>query len=384
MKKLMPFALFFLFLLAPTFSADALSVSAQYACVIDAQTGKVLYEKNAYTTHSMASTTKIMTALLALENAKPDEIVTVSKNAAGTEGSSIYLAAGETLPMKDLLYGLMLNSGNDAAIAIAEHVGGSVENFAKMMTERAHSLGAKNTAFQNPNGLDAEGHYTTAYDLALITKEALEKPDFAEIVSTKKKSIPAGENNKARSFVNHNKLLSLYPGCIGVKTGFTKKTGRCLVSAATRDHTTAICVTLNAPNDWNDHTNMLNYAFSTLSARPLVLKDMILKSIPVKCGTSKTVELLAAEDFYLSQADTESLSKLKLDYKLPFEIQAPVSAGAQIGKLTISYDGKKLCEMDLLAGVTVDYLEPAKPTLLENFRKVFTNLLNFSGKLCYN
>ncbi len=376
MKKIFSCLFCIIFLPMLTLPANALSVSAQYACVIDAQTGTVLYEKNGYKTHSMASTTKIMTALLALENAKPDEVVTVSKNAAGTEGSSMYLANGETLTMQDLLYGLMLQSGNDAAIAIAEHVGGSVENFAKMMTNRAHSIGAKNTAFKNPNGLDAEGHYTTAYDLALITKEALRNPDFAEIVATKKKTLPKDEDSNARSFANHNKLLSLYPGCIGVKTGFTKKTGRCLVSAATQNHTTLICVTLNAPNDWNDHTNMLNHGFSLVSAKPLILKDMILKSIPVKCGTSKTVELLAAEDFYLSQTDAEGLAKVKLDYKLPSEIQAPITAGTQIGKLTISYDGKKLCDMDLLAGASVDYLEPPKPTLGENFKKFFLELLN--------
>ncbi|MBE7040492.1 MAG: D-alanyl-D-alanine carboxypeptidase [Ruminococcaceae bacterium] len=376
MKRIISCIWLVIFLNALRFPANALSVSAQYACVLDAQTGKVLYEKNAYQTHSMASTTKIMTALLALEHTKPDELVTVSKNAAGTEGSSMYLAAFETLTMQDLLYGLMLQSGNDAAIAIAEHVGGSVENFAKMMTERAHAIGAKNTAFQNPNGLDAKGHYTTAYDLALITREALQNPDFAEIVATKKKSLPQDEDSKARSFANHNKLLSLYPGCIGVKTGFTKKTGRCLVSAATQNHATVICVTLNAPNDWNDHTNMLNYGFSQLSVKPLVLKDMILKSIPVTCGASKTVELLAAEDFYLSHSDADTLSKIKLDYKLPAEVTAPIAAGTQLGKLTVLYDGKKLCEMDLLAGASIDYVEPPKPTLRENFKKFFLELLN--------
>ncbi len=377
MKKLLLSAIIMFSLLLVTIPVSALSVSARYACAIDAQTGKVLFEKNAYSTHSMASTTKIMTALLALENAGPDEMVTVSKNAAGTEGSSIYLTAGETLSMKDLLYGLMLESGNDAAIAIAEHVGGSVSEFAEMMTKRAHSLGAKNTAFQNPNGLDAEGHYTTAYDLALITREALANPDFAEIVATKKKNIPASENSKARYFANHNKLLSLYPGCIGVKTGFTKKTGRCLVSAATQNHATVICVTLNAPDDWNDHTQILNHSFASLSPKPLIIQDMILKSIPVKCGSSKTLELLAAEDFFLSISEENELSKVKFDYKLPEEITAPIASGTQIGKLTVSYGGKKLKEIDLVAGTTVDYLEPPKPTLLDNVRKVFRNLLNF-------
>ncbi len=361
----------------PTF---ALSISAQYACVIDAQTGKILYEKNGDVTHSMASTTKIMTALLALEHTTPSEIVTVSKNAAGTEGSSIYLSAGENISMETLLYGLMLESGNDAAIAIAEHVGGSVEHFADMMTERAKKAGAKNTSFKNPNGLDADGHYTTAYDLALITKDALSNEWFTQIASTKKKSFSATETTKARSFSNHNKLLSLYDGCIGVKTGFTKKTGRCLVSAAVRNHVTAICVTLNAPNDWNDHIQLLDYAFSNVTARPLVIKDMVLKTIPVKDGSYKTVDLLASDDFFLSFDGKEGLSKVKLDYKLPADVPAPITAGTPLGELTVSYDGSPLKRMSLVAASDIDYLEPEKPDFLENFRKIFENLLNSGGK----
>ncbi len=357
---------------APT--ANALSVSAQYACVMDAQTGRVLYEKNAYAQHSMASTTKIMTALLALENSDPTDVITVSKNAAGTEGSSLYLKADEKLTMETLLYGLMLNSGNDAAIAIAEHVGGDVTNFAKMMTKRAHELGAKQTQFKNPNGLDEEGHYTTAYDLALITKAALKNPHFAEIVSTSKKSFPASEDETARTFVNHNKLLNLYPGCIGVKTGFTKKTGRCLVSAATRNHMTLICVTLNAPNDWSDHKLLLDNGFNTTKARPLVIRDMVLKTVPVKNGDVKALDLLAAEDFYIPFNDREGLSKYSLDYRLPAVVPAPISAGVKLGHLTICYDGEVVQKIDLLAGTDVDYVEEEKKEgFWKNIKKIITN-----------
>lgn len=203
----------------PVKPTHALGVSAQYACLIDSLSGKVLYEKNAYARHSMASTTKIMTALVALENGNMDDVVTVSANAAGTEGSSIYLKAGEKITLQNLLYGLMLESGNDAAIAIAEHIGGSVERFAEMMNEKAASIGANNTQFKNPNGLDEEGHYTTAYDLALITREALRNKNFAEIVATKQKTIRNLDESFPRSLSNHNKLLSLYSGCDGVKTG---------------------------------------------------------------------------------------------------------------------------------------------------------------------
>ncbi|MBR5236544.1 MAG: D-alanyl-D-alanine carboxypeptidase [Clostridia bacterium] len=357
----------------PSLPANALSVSAQYACVMDAQTGRILYEKNAYAQHSMASTTKIMTALLALENSDPADVVTVSKNAAGTEGSSLYLKAGEKLSMETLLYGLMLNSGNDAAIAIAEHIGGNVEAFAKMMTQRAHEIGAKQTQFKNPNGLDEEGHYTTAYDLALITKAALKNPHFAEIVSTSKKSFPASELKTARTFVNHNKLLNLYPGCIGVKTGFTKKTGRCLVSAATRDHMTLICVTLNAPNDWNDHKQLLDHGFSATKARPLVIRDMVLKTVPVKNGDVKALDLLAAEDFYIPFNDREGLSKYTLDYLLPAVIPAPISAGVKLGHLTICYDGEVVQKIDLLAGTDVGYMEEKKEGFWGNFKKIITD-----------
>ncbi len=364
-------------LIFPAVPVDAVSISARYACLMDAQTGKVIFEKNGYETHSMASTTKIMTALLALEKSGADSMVKVSPNAAGTEGSSIYLSSGETLSMEELLYGLMLESGNDAAIAIAEHIGGSVENFARMMTDRAHAIGAKNTAFQNPNGLDAQGHYTTAYDLALITREALENPKFAEIVATKKKTYPKDGDKKARYFSNHNRLLSSYPGCIGVKTGFTKKTGRCLVSAATKNHTTLICVTLNAPNDWSDHKSLLDYGFSATNSRPLVLKDMVLKSIPVKNGSSQTVELLATEDFYLAVDEKEGLSKVKLEYRLPQKVEAPILCGSVLGELSISYDNRLLCKMDLKAAVDISFREPPKANVMENFKKFFDNLLHF-------
>ncbi len=379
MKKLiLPVLCLLLCLYSPTICVSA--ISAQYACVMDAQTGKILYEKNGNETHSMASTTKIMTALLALENAAFNDIVTVSQNAAGTEGSSIYLSAGEKISMETLLYGLMLESGNDAAIAIAEHIGGSVEKFADMMTERAKKAGAAKTAFQNPNGLDAAGHYTTAIDLARITREALFNSHFTEIASTKHKNYPATETSKGRSFANHNKLLSTYNGCIGVKTGFTKKTGRCLVSAATRNHTTLICVTLNAPNDWNDHVELLDQGFSSVTARPLVIKDMVLKSIPIKNGSSKTLDLLAAEDFFLTFEGKEGLSKVHLAYKLPANIEAPISAGTPIGELAIHYDGKLLGKINLIAAVDIDYQEPKEPDFMENFRKIFWKLLNSTEK----
>jgi len=358
----------------PPAQVCALSVSARYACVIDALTGNILFEKNAHERHSMASTTKIMTALVALENGKLSDVVKVSSNAAGTEGSSIYLKSGEEITLEHLLYGLMLASGNDAAIAIAEHIGGNVTNFAKMMTEKAKSLGLKNTSFKNPNGLDAEGHYTTAYDLAIITKAALENEKFKEIVSTKTKNISNGNESYMRSLSNHNKLLSLYDGCIGVKTGYTKKTGRCLVSAAERDGFRVIAVTLNAPDDWNDHKNMLNNAFINYTKKPLIIKDMILKTIPVENGSLKRLELLAGDNFYVTLTGENDLSSIKLSYKTPQKILAPVNKGSVVGSITISYNEKILGKIDLLAGEDILYQEPPKPTFNDIFYKLISYL----------
>ncbi|MBR5156538.1 MAG: D-alanyl-D-alanine carboxypeptidase [Clostridia bacterium] len=374
MKKISIFCIFLIVFTCLPQRYEALGVSASYACVMDSLTGRVLYEKNAYKRHSMASTTKIMTALVALENGNPDDVVTVSANAAGTEGSSIYLKTNEKIKLIDLLYGLMLASGNDAAIAIAEHIGGSVDDFSKMMNDKAAEIGAKDTQFKNPNGLDEEGHYTTAYDLALITRAALKNKDFSEIVKTKKKTISNGEESYGRALSNHNKLLNLYQGCDGVKTGFTKKTGRCLVSAATRNNFQVIAVTLNAPDDWNDHTNMLNYAFNNYSARPLVLKDMVIKTVPVENGDTDTVKLLANDVFYLTMEDKEGLNKVKLEYDVPKSIPAPVMKGTVLGKLKIFYEGVMVKEIELGADCDIKYVEPPKKNTFEKIADFFINL----------
>lgn len=261
MKKV---AALLIFSLLITQNAIAVDLSARAAALIDGKSGKVLFEKNKDERLPMASTTKIMTGLLACESKKMKKVVTVSPVASGTEGSSLWLEPGEKQTLENLTYGLMLRSGNDAAVAIAEYLGGSTEAFALMMNERAKKIGVQNTGFQNPNGLDAEGHFTTAYDLALISREAMKNKKFRKIVSTKSKTIPWESSEWDRSLTNHNKMLWRYEGCNGIKTGFTKKSGRCLVTSAKRGKTELICVTLNAPDDWNDHTKMLDYGFETL------------------------------------------------------------------------------------------------------------------------
>lgn len=261
MKKVAALLIFSLLIMQ---NALAVDLSARAAVLIDGKSGKVLFEKNKDERLPMASTTKIMTGLLACESKKMKKVVTVSPVASGTEGSSLWLEPGEKQTLENLTYGLMLRSGNDAAVAIAEYLGGSTEAFALMMNERAKKIGVQNTGFQNPNGLDAEGHFTTAYDLALISREAMKNKKFRKIVSTKSKTIPWESSEWDRSLTNHNKMLWRYEGCNGIKTGFTKKSGRCLVTSAKRGKTELICVTLNAPDDWNDHTKMLDYGFETL------------------------------------------------------------------------------------------------------------------------
>ncbi len=275
-------------------SADGIlpAVSAKSAVLLDASDGRILFEKNAVCRMSMASTTKIMTALVALESASLDSVITIPSAAVGVEGSSIYLTVGEKLTLRELLYAVMLSSANDAATAVAIAVGGSVEGFANKMNAAAARLGLADTRFVNPHGLDADGHYTTALDLARLTAYALNVPEFRDIVSTYKHEI-AGPSGK-RLLFNHNKLLKNYDGCIGVKTGYTKKTGRCLVSAAERDGLTLVAVTLAAPDDWRDHKAMLDYGFEFYDRVFLATAGQELATMPAVGGA--TVSLRAETD----------------------------------------------------------------------------------------
>ena len=233
----------------------AISHSAKSVCLFDPVSGTVVYRHNADSKMLPASITKIVTAITALEIGMPDDIVTITEKSAGIEGSSIYLKAGEKIKLVDLVYGMMLHSGNDAATAIAEHFG--YEAFIARMNEIAIKSGARNSSFKNPSGLDGEKQYVTAYDMAVITAYALENPNFLEVVSEKNKNITTEDGNK-RYLKNHNKLLWMYEHSLGVKTGFTKKAGRTLVSYAKKGDKELICVTLNDPDDWNDHIKLYN------------------------------------------------------------------------------------------------------------------------------
>ena len=275
--------------LAGAATAAAPGVSAQRAILTEANSGRVLYQKDADRQSRIASTTKIMTALVVAERCEPEEQVHVASEAVGVEGSSIYLRAGEVLTVRELLYGLLLQSGNDAAVALAVHCAGSTPAFVDLMNEKAQELGLKHTHFMNPNGLDAEGHYSTARDLSILGACAMKNDLIREITSTK--TYKFGE----RCLSNHNKLLWRYEGAVGIKTGFTKKAGRILVSSAERGGRRLIAVTINAPDDWRDHTKLLDYGFSQFTETTLVEEGQLIRQVPLLSGGS--ARLVAQEGF---------------------------------------------------------------------------------------
>ncbi len=372
MRKIIFFLMLFVFLGFPI-KISAFSVSAKAAIVIDSATGRVIFSKNADEKLPMASTTKITTAITAIENGNLSDVVTVSANAAGTEGSSVWLQAGEKLTLEDLLYALMLESGNDAAVAIAEHVGGDVPAFLSMMNETAVSAGAKSTNCVTPNGLDDEFHYTTAYDLAMISAYAMKSAYFREIVSCYKATIPWEGKEWDRQLVNHNKLLTMYDGATGIKTGFTKKSGRCLVSSAEKDGWEIIAVTLNAPDDWNDHINMLNYAFEAFPEDAVILeKETSLGDIKVLGSKSKVSYGVCRNIKYRKLSDTDSF---EIKYSLPKKLIAPINNKDTIGEVQIYCNGN-LCEKVPLVALNPAKQDKKTYILMESFKKSLMVLLN--------
>jgi D-alanyl-D-alanine carboxypeptidase len=343
------------------------SVSAKSAVVIDADTGKILYERDAHTRRGMASTTKIMTALVALEQVPLDRLVTVDPRACGVEGSSVYLYAGERITMETLLYALMLQSANDAAEAIAYEVAGSVEGFADLMNRKADALGLTATHFDNPHGLDGETHYTTAYELALIAACAMENEIFAEIVSTVKKSVPLHDGEISRLLVNHNRLLREYGDIIGVKTGYTKKCGRTLVSAAQRDGVRLICVTLEDGNDWLDHRSLLDYGFSLY--REITLSEKISYEIPV-CGGEKSCVTVGTRGV-LTAFLPENHGEIRVVTEMPRFLYAGVREGDIVGRVVFYADGAEVGEAYLYAEHSVQITRKEK-----NFWKILISFLN--------
>lgn len=349
--------------LIPSVSAGASAppaLSAASAILVDGESGRVLFEQNAHEERSIASITKLMTALVAAENAGSlEEEVTIRPEWAGIEGSSIYLRAGETLTLETLLYGLLLHSGNDAAMAVAGHCAGDVESFVALMNARAEELGMEHTHFTNPSGLSEDGHYSTAYDMALLARECARNEIVAKIVATR--SITLG----TRTFTNHNKLLWRYEGCTGMKTGYTEQAGRTLVSSAQRDGQTLIAVTLCAPNDWADHAALFDYGFAAFPRQVLCTAGRQLRRVPVQGGLVPFVSAVTAQKVYFPLSEEE---QVRAQITLPDTLQAPVEEGAVLGKLSFYLGDRLIGETDLLAGASI-HQETAPPCgLLERLR----------------
>ncbi len=342
--------LMFIGITTSTGYASSPNISAASAIVLDVKTGRILYSKNMNDKKPMASTTKIMTGLLALENSDPNDLVKIHKKAVGVEGSSIYLQNEEELKMQDLVYGLMLRSGNDAAAAIAHQISGSIEDFADLMNARAKEIGALNTNFMNPHGLHHEKHYTTAYDLALISREALLNKDFNKVARTK---VWVADREGFKYFHNKNKTLSEFSGGDGVKTGFTRAAGRCLVTSATRDGMQLVCVVLNAPNWFQDSYQLLNHTFDTYQPWKVIEKDIPLKTVSVPNGKKETTKVVCPEDIIIPVTEEEK-AKIVTVLEVEEMVNAPLLRGTKLGRAKIYVDNKLLYTTVLISREDVE------------------------------
>lgn len=332
-------------LLTGTAAASAPQTHAAAVVLMDADSGRVLYEHNSREPRLIASITKLMTALVALESGHdPSETVTIRPEWTGIEGSSLYLKPGEELKLETLLYGLLLRSGNDAAHAIAGYCGG-MESFVSRMNGKAEELGMKNSSFANPSGLNAEGHYSSAYDMALLARACLENKVLSAIAATRSVTL------EGRHMTNHNKLLWQVEGCIGFKTGYTEKAGRTLVSAVRRDGMTLVCVTLGDPDDWKDHAALYDYGFSTYQRQALCRRGEVLCALPVKNSLVPRYSVRAQEDLWCVCRPGE---KPEITYELTSEsLAAPVRAGTTLGAAVFSVNGEALVRVPLVLDLDI-------------------------------
>ncbi len=327
-----------------------LNISAGAAIVMDTVSGRVLYEKNAYKRNSIASTTKIMTAIVALENGRDDEDVIVSKKAASISGSQVNLQEGKTYKLGDLMYAMMLRSGNDAAIAIAEHIGGSIEAFVEMMNRKAAEIGATNTNFVTPHGLDNPQHYSTPYDLALITQYALKNEKFCKIVGTKNTTFQNG------NISNTNEMLGLYPGADGVKTGYTGQAGRCLVTSATQNGWRIISVVLNCGSRSIRAQNskvLLDYAFENYKSYEYLKEGQKISEIKLHKGLENNISVFSDRDISIPLM-VDEVDKLQTVYNFSNEIEAPIKIYSKIGTIDYILDGKLLASADIITHDEID------------------------------
>ncbi|MCC8120635.1 MAG: D-alanyl-D-alanine carboxypeptidase [Oscillospiraceae bacterium] len=334
-------AVFALWCLMGAAWAQAPDLSAESAVLMDAASGRVLYERSAHQPRDIASITKLMTALVAVERSDSlDEIVTIQPQWTGVEGSSLYLKPGEQVSLRTLLYGLLLQSGNDAAVAIAGYCAGDVESFVGWMNDRAAQLGMEQTHFSNPNGLSEQEHYSTAYDMALLAAACCDNPTVAEIAATRSITL------EGRSLTNHNKLLWLYPGCTGLKTGYTQLAGRTLVSSAEKQGQTLVAVTLCDPDDWDDHAALFDFGFSTYPLKTLCSAGDTVAHLPVSGSLTAFVPVQAGETLTWPLAEGE---QVETRLELPDSLEAPVVQGQSVGELCFYLEGELLGQVELLA-----------------------------------
>lgn len=349
-----------------------LNISAKAALVMCLDSCEVLYEKNAVERLPMASTTKIMTALILSEQPDLSKTITVTKSMVMVEGSSMGLLEGDIVSFRDLLYGMLLASGNDAANTVAYALGGSVEGFVKIMNKKAQEIGLKNTSFVTPSGLDDENHYTTVYDLALLTAFALKNDNFSNACSSKQAILYFGNPPYKRLISNHNKLLSKYEGLIGVKTGFTKRAGRCLVTAAKRGSKSIIAVTLNDPNDWAHHAEMLDYGFSKTVSN-MFGSENENDTIPIICGDADSVRIrYETVDICTSLSGSKSIKKTVI---LPKFLYGPLSAGESVGRVEYYLNGNLIKTSDIFAVANIERINK-KDKFSKRFWSAFYALFN--------
>lgn len=334
-----------------------LAVSAKAAILMHADSGRVLYEKNADEHMLIASTTKIMTAIVVLEHCDLDDLVEVDSRSAGIEGSSMYLKAGESYTVEDLLYGLLLVSGNDAASALALHVADSMEEFAELMNAKAAELGMTESSFKNAHGLDEEGHYSTARDMAKLAAYCMGNEDFARIAGTVSHTV--GE----QTLVNHNRLLREYDGCLGLKTGYTMAAGRTLVTCAERDGARYVCVTLNDPDDWDDHKALYDWAFANYSFAEVIPAGLSYE-VPLISGAEMTAP---AETEGAAYALIQNGESYDMELELPAFAFAPISEGERAGRAVACSDGQEIASVRIVYSEDVEVDRELKLTPGERF-----------------
>ncbi len=350
---------------APVAYGVSFDLSASAAIVMDAGSGRVLYEENAQEVRSIASITKLMTALVAVEHWEGglDDPICIPDQWTGAEGSSVYLKGGEIWTLRELLYGLLLASGNDAAEAIAYACGGDMETFVSWMNETAVDLAMEHSHFSNPSGLEGEGHYSTAYDMALLACQVLEEETLAEIVSTWSITV-AG-----RTLTNHNKLLQQYEGCTGMKTGYTTVAGRTLISSADRDGQTLVAVTLNAPNDWQDHATLLDYGFESYQLQQVTSAGEPIATLPVSGSIQRFVTVVAEEAFVYPLMEGEELT---IEYTLPSQVSAPIAEGDTAGIMSYYLEDTLVGTVNLIYKTTIPLDVVEEQTLLEKLFSWFS------------